>query len=302
MSYGRFKNYAIGVLVVVLAVILWGAYVRASSSGAGCGAHWPNCPDAFGSSEVRRATWIEFFHRGTSGISMLMVVALFIWSRRLPSARLHKATLAALILMCTEALIGAGLVLFEYVAQNASSSRAIWVAAHLTNTFLLLSALTASIVWARPEKPLLAYQASRHIRSVSLIGGIVLLLTGITGAITALGDTLFPAVTLSEGLAQDLMRDAHLYMRLRVFHPFMAMAAAAFILFAALWVLRQNNPTSPQRLLRLAAIATVSSQTAVGFLNIVWLTPIPLQMLHLLLADILWIVWTALALSPVYES
>ena len=39
----RFAKYAWGVLAYNLVVILWGAFVRATGSGAGCGSHWPLC-------------------------------------------------------------------------------------------------------------------------------------------------------------------------------------------------------------------------------------------------------------------
>ena len=38
-----FARFAGAVLGYNLLVIVWGAYVRASGSGAGCGNHWPLC-------------------------------------------------------------------------------------------------------------------------------------------------------------------------------------------------------------------------------------------------------------------
>ncbi len=43
MSQAWFSRYAWGVLLWNVLVALWGAYVRATGSGAGCGSHWPTC-------------------------------------------------------------------------------------------------------------------------------------------------------------------------------------------------------------------------------------------------------------------
>ena len=104
-----------------LAVILWGAYVRASGSGAGCGAHWPLCNGEVIPRAPSIATLVEYSHRLTSGLALLGVVALMVWTWRV-WGRGHPArrgALLSLIFILTEAAVGAGLVLFELVADNA---------------------------------------------------------------------------------------------------------------------------------------------------------------------------------------
>ena len=39
-NFTRFAWLTLGFLILV---ILWGAFVRATGSGAGCGNHWPLC-------------------------------------------------------------------------------------------------------------------------------------------------------------------------------------------------------------------------------------------------------------------
>src|SRR5258708_25274996 len=78
----RFARYAWSVLAFHLGVILWGAFVRASGSGAGCGQHWPLCNGQIVPATPLNATIIEFSHRLSSGIALVSVLALAIWAFR----------------------------------------------------------------------------------------------------------------------------------------------------------------------------------------------------------------------------
>ncbi len=150
----RFAAYAWCVLGYNLLVILWGAVVRATGSGAGCGEHWPLCQGVVIPHASQIATLIEFAHRASSGIAVILVVLLLVFAFRQFSSghvvRRHAA--AALIFTLTEGLIGAALVLFGQVGTNASLTRAWILSLHLTNTFLLLAflALTASSAGMAP--------------------------------------------------------------------------------------------------------------------------------------------------------
>src|SRR5436853_6203595 len=75
-------RFSIGVLCVNLAVIAWGAFVRATGSGAGCGSHWPLCNGEVLPRAPSVERIIEFSHRLTSGLSLLLVVALCVWAFR----------------------------------------------------------------------------------------------------------------------------------------------------------------------------------------------------------------------------
>jgi heme A synthase len=186
--------------------------------------------------------------------------------------------------MTTEGLVGAALVLRQLVADDASAERGFWMAAHLVNTFLLLASMT-----------LLAWQASgRREARLSRKGMPIylalfgVLLVGVSGAITALGDTLFPATTLSEGLAQDLDPSAHLFIQLRVFHPVLGLAAGAAVLFG-IGYLYATRPSPTVRRLCLGVGAAFATQVGLGFLNVALLAPVWLQIIHLLFADLVWI-------------
>lgn len=319
----RFARYGWAVLGFNLLVILWGAYVRASGSGAGCGAHWPLCNGVVIPRAPALETIIELTHRATSGIALLLVVGQLVWARRIAPRRgaLWWAAHAAMFLMLTEALVGAGLVLFEMVAANASLARAWWLAAHLLNTFGLLAMLglvpwltaragaTAASARATESDALpraaaslfsfrgvvhAAWRAAGRERSLLLValGGTLLL--GMTGAITALGDTLFPSRSLAEGFAQDVSPTSHLLVRLRVIHPTLAVAMAAVLLLTA-GVCMARRPSPETRRFAIAVATLVLTQLLAGVVNLVLLAPTWMQLVHLLLADLLWLALVGLA-------
>ena len=201
-SARRFARYAWSVLAFNIAVVLWGAFVRATGAGAGCGQHWPLCNGEMLPRSPSLNTIIEFTHRATSGIDLALVALLVFWAfRAFPKyhAVRQAATLSAIFLM-TEALLGAALVLLEHVAGNQSSARAYSLSAHLLNTLTLLACLTLTAWWATRKAPLRVAGRAAWMAACSL--GIVMIL-GVSGAIAALGDTLFPSRSLAEGLARD---------------------------------------------------------------------------------------------------
>jgi cytochrome c oxidase assembly protein subunit 15 len=295
-----FTRFAWSVLAVNLAVVAWGAFVRATGSGAGCGKHWPTCNGEVVPREPAVATAIEFTHRATSGIALLLVVALALWAvRAFPRGHAaRKAAWAALALMFAEALVGAGLVLFGWVAKDASPERGWVMAVHLTNTFLLLGALALVAEWS--ARPGLALAGRGPVVAAVAVALAAVLLAGVTGAIAALGDTLFPATSFVAGLREETAEGAHLLLRLRILHPFAAIAAGAALLVAARLALR-SRPDGRVRRAALAVIALVALETAVGGANVLLLAPVWLQLVHLVAADAIWIglvLLAAAALAP----
>ncbi len=290
----RFARFAWGVLAYNVGVVLWGAYVRATSSGAGCGGHWPLCNGEVIPTAPRLQTIIEFSHRLSSGLAFFSALALFLWARHVFARKTgaRRAAGWALVLMITEALLGAGLVIFGLVDQNASLGRAIAVALHLTNTHLLLAAL-AMTAWlaTRTEAKVWA----RTVPQVLLAGLALVLAVSITGAIAALGDTLFPAASVRAGVEQELAGSASIILRLRVLHPFVAVLSGLFLLYAASTVVRLR-PFPPVKRMALAVALLVLVQLAAGAVNIALLAPVWMQLLHLLLADLVWIALLLLTL------
>jgi len=265
------------VLAWSILTIIGGAVVRATGSGAGCGPHWPTCNGELVPGFDRFDTLVEFTHRAFSGVALLVVILLAVAVRRRYPAggQERRFALLSVVAILGEAAIGAWLVLAELVADDDSVARAVAVPLHLVNTFFLLAVLTLlarslttgrRVVWRGPAR-----------RSI-VTGGVLLVLLGATGAVTALAGTLFPSESLRDGLAADLARE-HFLTTLRVVHPFVAVGSAWYLLWVAnRWrVLRSARAFGP----------IIVAQLVVGVLNVVFLTPLAAQLVHLLLADVL---------------
>ncbi len=286
MSQRRYTRYAWGVLAVNLAVIAWGAVVRATGSGAGCGRHWPTCKGEVIPRAPSIETLIEFSHRATSGLALLAVVGLVIWAWR-SYERGHPARLGAalsMLFMVGEAALGAGLVLFELVADNASMARALFMGIHLGNTFLLLAALTLTAYWAGGGKPVRLQGTLATWFGLALVG---MILIGASGAVAALGDTLYPASSLQEALRQDLSATSHVLIKLRLYHPFIAVAVSILV-FTVAHFAREGEASEARRWAKWVQVL-LFVQLAVGGANVLLLAPVWMQVVHLLLADLLWI-------------
>jgi len=285
-----FERYGWATLAVTVLVIVWGAVVRATGSGAGCGAHWPLCNGDIVPLDPTIQTAIEFVHRVTSGAVMIMALVLWLWARRLFPAG-HQArrwSRITFIFMIIEAAIGAGIVLLRLVEDNASALRAGYVGGHLVNTLLLVGAMLTTLWWGRPDRP--------STPLGSMLAGVArpltfclmaLLAVASTGAIVALGDTLFPHASLAEGFAADLDPTSHFLIRLRIWHPvFAALTALALLRIAARGDVLPRNSRF--------IVATVVAQTALGIVNLLLLAPLWLQMAHLVMSNLLWmaVVWS----------
>ena len=281
----RFARYAHLVLAYNLAVVLWGAFVRATGSGAGCGAHWPRCDGRVIPRLASTEQVIEFTHRATSGLALLAVLGLLVWAfRAWPKGHPVRtgAALSAFFIL-TEAAVGAGLVLLEYVAGDRSVARVYWMAAHLVNTFLLLGALALTSWWAEGG----ARVRLRGQGPVTWVLGAAVaatILVGVTGAVTALGDTLFPKTEIGLAVAPT----AHFLERLRVVHPVVAILTGLYIVLAAAIARRLRPGRATEKLSRLLVVL-FAVQLCAGAINVVLLAPVWMQLLHLLLADLVWI-------------
>ena len=295
MTRRRFSIYAWAVLGYNVLVILWGAYVRATGSGAGCGRHWPLCNGELVPRAPAVETIIEYTHRTTSALAGLFVLILLVWAFRAFPRRHPVRTAAAVsfVFILIEGAVGAGLVRFEWVADNASMERAAIMAVHLTNTFILLGALTLTAWWAAtvpPEHEGPVIRLRRQGRAGGLLAGglLLILVVSAAGAVTALGDTLFPAGSLAEGLARDFAPTAHFLERLRVWHPLLAVFSALYLL-TTLGLLGEWRGTKRVRQLVRAVQLLVVVQIVAGVVNLLLLAPVWMQLVHLLLADSVWI-------------
>jgi heme A synthase len=276
-------------LFLNLGVIVWGAFVRASGSGAGCGAHWPLCNGEVIPRTARIETLIELTHRATSGLAMIAVAWLVYEAfRRIPkSSGLRRAALASAVFILGEAAIGAGIVLFRLVVDNESMARALFMGAHLVNTFLLLGALALAVHFAAGGGTI-DLRTRPRVTGLLLVALVAVVAAGASGAVAALGDTLYPSRTLADAFSQDLSPTAHLLIRLRIFHPVIAITAGVLAVLAARLGGRFHRAAIDARWVMRIEIL-VAAQFAAGILNVLLLAPTWLQLVHLTLADLVWL-------------
>jgi cytochrome c oxidase assembly protein subunit 15 len=284
----NFARFAWAVLAYNLAVILWGAYVRASFSGDGCGAHWPTCGGQFLPTEMAKPKLIEFTHRMMTTLDVLATGVLCAWAfLAFPKKHaVRRYSVYAVIFLIIEGALGAGLVLLRQVAHDQSAGRGWSMSMHLTNTMLLMGAYTI-IAWlaSRDQNSIRLAATSPRLRMAVLITFAV----SITGAIAALGDTLFPATSLVNGVAQDFATGSSLLLKLRLLHPAVAILSAIYLLWSAVGAMQDREEGNPLRTAGMRVAFMVFLQVMAGFANIYLLAPVWMQLLHLLIADVLWI-------------
>jgi cytochrome c oxidase assembly protein subunit 15 len=275
--------FAAVVVAFMVLVILQGAVVRATGSGAGCGNHWPLCNGDFIPHHPRIATIIEFMHRSMTGIITWLVIGLITWTflARPAGDPSRRAVTWVGILLVTEAALGAVLVKGGYVEANASVARVVVQGIHFSNTLLLLAAITLTWWWLRNRDIVTLDAKSRTIAWTALA---TTLIVGATGAIAALADTLFPSPDLQTALMQDFAAHAPLLIRMRWMHP----TAALIALGCAIWLsLKLRSRISH------VVLALIALQLVLGIGDVLLLAPTWMQVLHLLGADLYWIALVA---------
>jgi cytochrome c oxidase assembly protein subunit 15 len=305
------RRFAWGVLAYFVGVILWGTLVRATGSGAGCGDHWPLCNGTVMQHSPRLDTIIEFTHRLTSGLSFFSVVALMVWVYRttVHGHLARAAAVASVVFTLIEAILGALLVKLGLTAQSQSPLRPPYLALHLTNTLLLLAALTLTAHMLSRRKGFLR----DSIRVVAPFGAVaavvVVLVVGVTGSLAALGDTLFPASSLGQALAQDFSSTSGWLVRWRWTHPTVAFLSSVFLIWLLVRAAQRPAPGTTHwdnRGLSALVLLLLAAQYVLGVLDVFLLAPVWLQVAHLLGADLLWValvVLTArLTLEPITEK
>src|SRR5271154_5996331 len=212
-------------------VVLWGALVRATGSGAGCGNHWPLCNGQVIPLSPRVDTVIEFTHRCMTGGSTFLVIGLLVWTFR-GTVKGHAAralAVASMLLLLNEAFLGALLVKLGYVTGNQSMGRVVVLSIHLSNSLLLRAALTLTARLLGTGQRWAELRGTGTKKIWALLGLGATLVVGVSGSLAALGDTLFPASSLRAAFPQDFAAGSPWLLRLRGVHPVSAAVAAVFV-------------------------------------------------------------------------
>lgn len=303
-KHRRFQLFASFALLYTIGVIVFGAWVRVTGSGAGCGKHWPTCHGDVVPRTGMIETAIEFTHRLTSGLCLIFVVIVVALALRwYPKGHLaRRAAGFSLLFMITEALIGAGLVIFGLVEDNDSIARAFSMSLHLVNTFLLTGAMTLTVLWSQRGHSALPVfkRGSGATDAVLIASALGLLLVSMTGAVTALGDTLYPVAAdgtpITDRLRLRGYEAAHYLVRLRILHPFLAVAVGIGVSVVAAGVaIRSEKPLTQRAGWICASLLVV--QLAIGALNIALSAPGWMQLIHLAMATFVWIAFVVMAFA-----
>lgn len=278
-------------------VILWGAFVRASGSGDGCGKNWPTCHGQLIPETSDIATWIEYIHRASSGLYgiYVLVAIILVWrffNKNSKKQNPHTHSVSTFLLKPTfifpflvlfftiaESLIGAGLVLAGLVGSNESWARAFIMVVHLVNTFLLTGSIVGTLNLLKPPQP--SEKLDHWTPYLYAINAIGLFLVASFGAITALGDTLYPSTfSAGQSLQKSFSDSTPFLIRLRIWHPVLAVLLTWSV---SMMALKNINKNYARRL-----IFWMGSTLFIGVINLFLSAPIYMQIIHLLWAQILW--------------
>lgn len=300
-SSHRFAQFSWGLLAYMLLAIVWGAYVRASGSGDGCGDHWPSCggvliPDA----SVHAKTWVEYGHRMMTMLLGFLVLGQVVWAFRVFPRRhpVRLASVAVIVFTVIESWIGRQLVLHKLVAYSQAPERIAWMSAHLINTFCLVAAFALAAWFATGNRKL--NLRNQGPIAVLLVFSLVMMMgLSVTGAISALGDTLYPPESHLDVMQKALLPTATTVMKARPQHPYAALVVAMVLCLAA-GVVGHLRPSPDTRRFSYAIWFMLSVQMILGLINVGLLAPIYMQLLHLFSADLLWIclvLFTAAAMA-----
>ncbi|MEA3503052.1 MAG: COX15/CtaA family protein [Actinomycetota bacterium] len=296
----KYRTLAWSVLIFNVGVVLGGAIVRATGSGDGCGESWPLCTDRIIPANPGVETVIEFSHRITSALALFGVIALFMFAVRLyeKGNRVRNAAAASLALLLFESVLGALLIIFGWVDQDASIGRIIVVPIHLLNTYILIGALTFTAWWSSgnpgPTKPVDARQ-----RRSLILGALGILLIGAIGALNALSDSLYPAESFFSGVAEEFSSEAPWLLQVRILHPIVAIAVGLGVAYVAM----RLAATATGRTKRFGAAVggLILLQFLVGLVNVMLAAPLETQVIHLAIADTIWIVYLIFSASLLGE-
>ena len=276
----KVESYAKAGLILSIASILAGAFVRATGSGDGCGATWPTCKGKIIPALSDTSELIEFSHRSVSGILLVVTLIIFSKTRKFQKGSLVRTVTNYLtFFVIFEALIGAVIVIFEWVGLNSSLPRIIAVPIHLVNTFGLLGSYAILYKILRDELKNIKNMFNKNFLLISSL----FLLSGATGSITALADVLFPSTSFVEGFLADFDRTSEVLTRLRILHPIISSALSIILYFYATGIRKKYNVrVRPLQTLILIAVF-------LGVINVLSNIVLPLSILHLAIADFLWI-------------
>ena len=159
------------------------------------------------------------------------------------------------------------------------SPRIIAVPIHLVNTFGLLGSYAILYKILQDDLQNIKNMFNKNFLLISSL----FLLSGATGSITALADVLFPSASFVEGFLADFDRTSEVLTRLRILHPIISSILSIVLYVYATGIRKKYNVSvKPLQILILIAVF-------LGVINVLSNIVLPLSILHLAIADFLWI-------------
>ncbi len=150
---------------------------------------------------------------------------------------------------------------------------------------MLLAALALTASWLSNRDRRFGV-VPRPYQTIAAGPGLVsVMVIGITGSLASLGDTIFPADSLRHAVLEDFSSSSPTVLRLRVLHPIAAVIGSLYVS----WLLRVFWRKRARSTCMSLLLITLTGQIALGAMNVILLAPVWLQMTHLLVAEIFWI-------------
>lgn len=283
-----FMFWSLSTAALTWGLIVFGAVVRVTESGLGCGTDWPLCNGMIFPPLDNVTAWIEWLHRlfalliGCFGLATLAVA----WRRyRRVNRRVLNMTVLAAGLFIVQSGLGAIVVFLELPPT--------FVTLHLGVAMLLLAALlgAAAQAWRQPS-PVDRADSVPLLASVNAAMAFVIILTGalVRGSGATLACTTWP---LCDGGAILPFEQSQLAV-INMIHRLSAAAMSITLLI----LLRQVYHKRRQRLIRrlvLGAALAQALQIGVGALFVISAAGRAWGAAHVGLAAAVWALLVTLA-------
>jgi heme o synthase len=279
----RFRRLAVVTIAATFVLIAVGGLVRATDSGLGC-PDWPRC---FGKlvPPAELHAWIEHSHRLIASVVMVLVALLVAAAWRTGQDRVvRRASVAALVMVLAQALIGAFVVWWKLEAES--------VTLHLATALALVALLIYIDFRARfpADRSRRQGQDRRFVRLVAAGMGLTYLQMLVGSTVTGYHAGLaYPLNVLLPDLGPSVAR-------IQLAHRTLAMVVGALVV--ATWVVARRTQRAHPTVTRLAGYAAglVAVQIGLGVANVAnrlsALTVVP----HLAVGALLWGTMVALLL------
>jgi len=278
-------------LVLGFAQIVFGAIVRITGSGLGCGNHWPDCFGSFTPTPDSPNLLVEISHRYGAAALSLAIVALAIaaWrNRRQPGldgrGDVLRPSLLAVVLVVVAAIFGAVTVKMEL--------NPVVVATHLAIAMSLLAVLVVVVIRAGGLGPrTVSHGSERTFRSARAAVGLTFLAL-VFGALTANTPGAAAACQGFPWCRSIVEHGTPLW--IQVTHRIIAFLLLGHLMGISVGVRKRGEPR-PIRNAAWAALGVVVLQILVAAAMVEMHFPPSLRSLHQAVGTLLWIVVVALA-------